>query len=185
MATLLATALLIHGAIVAAISASTNRTACPCFHCGTVTPCAGPACQHCGLKSGSCGTGGGCYTTAAAACSCSPATWPTGKGCTEKKAEYVYWADDESKDYCCQMPKQWMKQPHDNDGTRVPALPYPFSTALSGAYSACGSDGIPRTARFTHGTCKGAGFPDQRGGCNHYPNCWCSTSWSKAHATLV
>ena len=62
------------------------------------------------------------------------------------------------------MPTAWMTEPHDSRGTQVSPPPFQYSETEWGR--AYGYDFIPRSARFTNGTCAKEGkHPHQDGSC--------------------
>merc|ERR1712113_289966 len=135
---------------------------CPCFRCSS-QPCAPPACQVCDVYDKGCPHAFGCYTNASAKCSCSPPSWPNGKGCTDATTEYVHWMYDAS--FCCQIPKVWMTEVHNDGGDMVPPTPYPYSSDGQGG-AVCAMSDISKSASFQDGTCKAAGNTVMRGGCS-------------------
>lgn len=166
-----------------ALVANSSTTTCECKSCFDGNPCAPPFCQVCGPNMCG-GTTQGCETSTTSSCQCAAPTWPTGEGCTDDNTEYVHY-DSGDLAGCCQMPKQWMTEPHDEGGVKVPPMPFPFTTSSWG--SACGIDEewIPRSATFTDGTCKSVGSDQQNGGCINADNCRCSTMWIPSSHTVV
>merc|ERR1712046_520801 len=115
-----------------ALVANSSSTACECKSCWDGNPCAEPFCRECSVN-GCSGVQVGCETSAPSDCHCGAPTWPTGEGCTDDNTEYVHW--DSGFAGCCQIPKQWMTEPHDDGGIKAPPFPYPFTTSSWG--SAC------------------------------------------------
>ena len=54
-------------------------------------------------------------------------SWPSGKGCVYNETAFVYWVESNHNGGCCQMPAEWMTEPHDNGGNFVAPLPFPAS----------------------------------------------------------
>lgn len=167
---------------LAVLGLASAQTDCDCFRSESegALQCAPPSCQRCGT--GPAGTGG-CSTNATAACDCQHGGWPIGAGCVTEETKFVYYIQ-ENDDNCCQMPAAWMTEPHDNNGVRVPPLPYPASRSSWGDACSLATMGfpLPDYARFSEGTCAsaGSGYSFRRGACANKEDCDCSTTWNRS-----
>jgi len=54
-------------------------------------------------------------------------SWSSGNGCVYNETAFVYWIESNHNGGCCQMPAEWMTEPHDNGGNFVAPLPFPAS----------------------------------------------------------